>query len=299
MTVLLLGLQQVLSVFAFNLPTQFSSNKKPNTLRVLQWNVTNWDEGSRNEKGGSSFRQLMLELVKKENADLLCFQEFFEPQDTLYHQSNISAVVAMGFPYYHIVPTKEKGADGQSGIAIFSKYPIIDSAVFEFRNNYTGEHLVYADILVLNKKIRVYATHLQPLYLDESEYEISNWSKQQQKNGESNLTSILSKLKTAYQFRYKQASFVRKKLNESPYPVILCGDFNELPNSGVYFKVKGNLQDAFLQKGSGFGRTIPFISPTLRIDYILADRYFKVTQFQLLKVNYSTNHYPIEADLEF
>lgn len=298
--VLLLGFQQIITVFSFNFPKEFSYDKKPNTLRVLQWNVTSWDEGNKKAFGGTSFRPLMLDLVKKQDADVLCFEEFFESKDTGYFKPNISSIVKMGFPYYYFVPLK-KGYehDIQSGIAIFSKYPMIDSANFSFKRNYTGEHLVYTDIKVNDKIFRIFATHLQPLYFDEPDYEISNWFKPEQETNMSDHRTIFSKLKRGYEFRYKQSELISEKINESPYPVIICGDFNDLPNSSIYFKIKGNLQDAFLKKGSGFGRTTHFISPTLRIDYIFVDKCFKVTQFQVLHVPYSDNHYPVETDLQF
>ena len=69
--VLLLGFQQIITVFAFNIPKEFSYEKPPHVLRVLQWNVTSFDEGSKKENEGNSFRILMLELVKDQNADLL------------------------------------------------------------------------------------------------------------------------------------------------------------------------------------------------------------------------------------
>ena len=297
--VLLVGVQQIIAVFAFNFPKEFSYEKNPNTLRVLQWNVTSWDEGSRKENAGNSFRITMLDLVNKQNADILCFQEFFEPKDTGYYKSNISSIVKMGFPYYYFVPTKNDDNEWQSGIGIFSKHPMIDTINFSFKRNYTGEHLVYADIKVNNKTFRIFATHLQPLYLNDPDYQIPNWFKQNQETDANDFRSIISKLKMGYEFRYLQAEFVRNKINESPYPVIVCGDFNELPNSSVYFKIKGDMNDAFLKKGSGFGSTTPFISPTLRIDYIFADKGFKVTQFQILQVPFSGNHYPIETDLQF
>lgn len=296
--VLALGFHQILSVFAFNLSKKFTYDKKPNTLRVLQWNVTDWDEGNKSEFGESTFRISMLDLVNKQDADVLCFQEFFESTDTVQYKSNILSVTNMGFPYYYFVTTIGYKDEYKSGIAIFSKYPIIDSASFRYKGNYTGEHLVYTDIKVNDKIFRIFAIHLQPVYLNQPDYQITNWLKEDAEET-TNDEGILSKLKKGYEYRYVQAEFVNKKINESKYPVILCGDFNDLPNSSVYFKIKGKLQDAFLKKGSGFGRTTPFISPTLRIDYIFADEYFKVTQFQVLQVPNSGNHYPIVTDLQF
>ena len=108
---------------------------------------------------------------------------------------------------------------------------------------------------------------------------------------------MMGKLRGAYKKRSVQAEMLHEKIKESPYPVIVCGDFNDVPNSYTYYTAKGNLLDAFLKKGSGFGRTFRFISPTLRIDYILADKKFEVTGFNKIEVNYS-DHYPIIADFE-
>jgi endonuclease/exonuclease/phosphatase family metal-dependent hydrolase len=94
-----------------------------------------------------------------------------------------------------------------------------------------------------------------------------------------------------------QAEILHHKIEESPYPVIVCGDFNDVPSSYAYFTARGSLQDAFLKKGAGFGRTFRFISPTLRIDYILADKKFDVLQYSSFKVPFS-DHYPIIADFD-
>jgi endonuclease/exonuclease/phosphatase family metal-dependent hydrolase len=110
------------------------------------------------------------------------------------------------------------------------------------------------------------------------------------------LKDITIRLRQAYIQRAQQVDILTEHIASSEYPVIVCGDFNDVPNSYTYFTVKGNLQDAFLKKGSGFGRTLRLISPTLRIDYILADKKFDITQFYVLKVPYS-DHYPIIADI--
>jgi endonuclease/exonuclease/phosphatase family metal-dependent hydrolase len=296
--VLVAGLQQVLAVFSFHPPKNFLYNKNPETLRVLQWNVTSWDEGDRKEHGGASYRPFMIDLVKKDNADVLCFQEFFEAKDTGYYKSNISAFTKMGYPYYYFVPLSNSREDLPSGTAIFSKYPIIDSASFGYELNYTGDHLLYADIKFKNEIFRIYTTHLQPVYFDNSEYKISNWMKPEKESEVGYFHSLFSRFKKGFEYRYQQSAFVHKKIEESPYPSIICGDFNDVPNSNTYFTVKGKLRDAFLKSGSGFGATIPFFSKMLRIDYIFADKKFKVTQFHIDHVDYS-NHYPVLTDLVF
>ena len=108
--------------------------------------------------------------------------------------------------------------------------------------------------------------------------------------------SIVKKLRQAYLVRGEQARSVRDALEKSPYPSVLCGDFNDVPNSYTYFQIRGAMQDAFISRGAGIGRTYASISPTLRIDYILADPQFKVVQCKKVELSYS-DHYPVIADL--
>lgn len=295
--VLLLGFQQIIAAFAFNVPKEFSYNKKPNTLRVLQWNVSGWDEfhKSNNDR---NYKSLMMDVIKKQDADVLCFEEYFDRTMPQNFKPNTSILINMGFIYHYFVASENNKNDYESGIVIFSKYPMIDSASFSFTHNNIGEHLLYTDIKVEDKIFRIFATHLQSVHFEPSEYKSLSEIKHAREGGFSDSRTIISKLKHGYESRYKQAELVNGKIKESPYPSFICGDFNDVPNSSTYFKIKGNFQDAFLQKGFFIGRTFRFISPTLRIDYILADKKFEVTQYQRIKVPYS-DHYPVEADLQY
>ena len=295
---LAMGSQQIATAFALNKKKKFSFDKQPNTLRVMQWNVTSWDEQNKKEKESESFRPLMMDIVNAQNADVLCFEEFFESKDTNYFTSNISTIKNMGYPYHFFVPSVNYKNDYDQGIAIFSKLPIIDTASFSFKRNNHGEHLIYADIKVNDHVFRIFSTHLQSVHFNESEYLSLSRLKRARDPGFDETKTLISKLKKGYEFRYQQAKLVKQKIAESPYPAIICGDFNDVPNSSTYFNVRGNLQDAFLEKGFGIGRTFRFISPTLRIDYILADKKFKVNQFQTIHVPYS-DHYPVETDLQY
>ena len=295
--VLLSGAQQIVAVFGFNMPKKFEHVKSDSTLRIMQWNVTSWNE-LKKQRGSTGFRPLMFDLIQDQNADVLCFQEFLESRNTKYYPKNIPALIKMGYPYYYYVPTLTWYRDFETGVVIFSKYPIIDSAELRYDENSLAEHLIYADIRVKDKIFRVLTTHLQSVRFDEDDYESLSKLKHIDKAGLKDSRDIVSKLKKGYTYRYHQAELVREQIEKSPYPVILCGDFNDVPNSSTYFKIKGKLQDAFLKKGSFLGRTFRFISPTLRIDYILADKKFRVDQFQRIRVPYS-DHYPVETDLKY
>lgn len=293
---LLIGIQQIMAVFAFNVPKEFIVEKQNNTLRILQWNISGWDE--EDKTAGVTYRLAMLDLIERQNADVLCFQEFFEPFDEKQNDATIPAIEKMGYPFHYFVRSTNEGYGPQSGVAIFSKYPVADSAQFSYGENSYAEHLIYVDIKVKDKIFRIFTTHLQSVKFDGGDLQSISDIKHSREAGLRDSRTIVSKLKRGYVHRYSQADFVKQQINKSPYPAIICGDFNDVPNSSTYFKIRGNLRDAFLEKGFWLGRTYRFISPTLRIDYILADKKFSVNQFQIIHVSYS-DHYPVEADLEY
>ncbi|MBZ0097799.1 MAG: endonuclease/exonuclease/phosphatase family protein, partial [Taibaiella sp.] len=68
--------------------------------------------------------------------------------------------------------------------------------------------------------------------------------------------------------RAREVKVAKSVIDASPYPVVICGDLNDLPGSYTYTQMREGLNDAFLQRGRGLGRTYSRLSPTLRIDYI-------------------------------
>lgn len=298
LVVLLLGFQQIRVAFGFNWPQKFELKKNPANIRVLQWNVHNWNqiqfENERHFKMGTYPE--MMGMIKKYDADVLCFEEFLESTNRKKLPSNIATLNAMGYDYFYFL--NDGLVDNYyAGIAIFSRYPIVESGDVSISKSNTNP-LAYADIKIGGKIIRVISLHLQSVEFRSEQYQnISNLKKAKKPNVQEGKT-IVSKLKRGFQRRYDQAVAVNRQIENSPYPVIVCGDFNDVPNSGTYFTVTKNLQDAFLKKGTFIGRTFRFISPTLRIDYILPGKSFKVENFKLIHVPYS-DHYPLVADLRY
>jgi endonuclease/exonuclease/phosphatase family metal-dependent hydrolase len=85
---------------------------------------------------------------------------------------------------------------------------------------------------------------------------------------------------------------VAKAVSESPFPVIICGDFNDTPTSYTYATISKGLTDAFLQSGTGIGKTYVGIFPTLRIDFILLSKELESLQTQTIEKPFS-DHYPL------
>jgi len=294
---LFMSWQQLSVMAAYRTPTAFKQERSANTLRILSWNVSSWGESNKYPAPPGDNGGLTVELIKKQDADVLCFQEFRNRKDEYSQVLNIEGFKKMGYPYAYFIKSFVGGEPKETGVVIFSKYPFLDTAKFSYGKRHLAEHLIYADIAYNDKTVRIFTTHLQSVRFDERQYEAIG--KLENRDGEGLIDSkeITSKLRMAYYFRESQAELVREKINESPYPSIVCGDFNDVPNSFTYFTISDNLQDAFLKKGSGFGRTFRYLSPTLRIDYILASKQFQVNQYNCLHVPYS-DHYPIVSDIK-
>ncbi len=296
LVILLIGFQQIKTAFAFNSPKAFNHQKAANTLRVLQWNVESWG-GYDNYRNSMTFTH-MTNVLSKQDADVMCFEEYFDYIYPDNYEPVTKSLAALGYPYHFFVASESSVNKYESGIAIFSKFPITDTGSYKLDPGRYSEHLIYGDIKVGDSTFRIYATHLQSVHFHPKEYRSLSDLKHGHGAGLDDSRTIVSKLKRGYISRYKQAEMVNEKLRESPYRSFICGDFNDVPNSSTYFKIKGNFQDAFLQKGTFIGRTFRYISPTLRIDYILTDKRFTVSQYQRIKVTYS-DHYPVEADLSY
>ncbi|MCX8018885.1 MAG: endonuclease/exonuclease/phosphatase family protein [Chitinophagaceae bacterium] len=264
--------------WAFNKPKPFQHGKDSATLRVLCWNVARFIEMKKNNNEGSMKRKQMLDLIREQNADILCLQEFHTSVDSLYYD-NISPVQQMGYPYFYFSYDEDGDRHYYSSI-IFSKFPIADSGKVRYPRPTLPEVLLFADIVFRNDTIRIFNTHLQSYQLFQQDYErLKKVTK-----GEDSMVyfsgSLLKKMKRGIQYRAIHARTLREVTKNSPYPSVICLDMNDIPYSYNYFLIKNGLQDAFLKKGTGIGRTYNRLLPTLRIDYIFADRRFKVVQFK-------------------
>lgn len=299
-----------LKPFSHVVPYRFSSSfdevAKTEDLRVMSWNVAQFDVLYYKKKPEK--RDDMIALINKYKPDIACFQEMVAA-DTLvnlntpyYRKYSFFSVYeyAEKLRYPHFFFSYDFRHDFLNhqhfGTIIFSRYPIINRQRFSFPPYNYNSDFQYADIVKDGDTIRVFNIHLQSMkfsdgnraYIDDPSLE----SKQDLKRSK----SVVAKFKQAYSRRLVQVNRVREEIKKSPYPVIICGDFNDVPNSYAYQTVGQELQDAFAEKGAGLGRTFTAIAPTLRIDNIFASPSFSVSQFATLPVKLS-DHYPIVADL--
>jgi len=227
-------------------------------------------------------------LVRRTEADVICLQEFTTSDDR-FPDSIASTLFA---PFSHIHYTLHHG-NLHHGVAIFSKFPILKRGVIEFADSYNCA--IYADLSIGTDTIRVYSNHFQSFRLHRNNL---NFIRAPQFISRANLlfqiSDILKKLYRTLQRQAKQALLVRNSVENSPYPVLVCGDFNATPFTYTYATLSHGMHDTFHEVRKGYGATFFTLFPPMRIDFILHTPSLYPYTFQVLRSPYS-DHYPVLA----
>jgi endonuclease/exonuclease/phosphatase family metal-dependent hydrolase len=307
---LILGYKNISSFLAINWQSTFKLEKADHHLRVMTWNASSFlpiDPNTFRRSGNHDLEEMAKE-ISQYNPDIICFQEFFSSPMSGTENFQSFFQRKMGYPYCLIAKDNFDGPT-YGGTAIFSRLPFIDTGRMKFPADLdvrrTAESLLWVDLLMNGTDtIRVTTLHLKSFNFRNRDYKNLRMISKQEDPGLVASKSIMRKMREAFSLRAQQADFVQPLLNNSPHPQIICGDFNDVPNSYTYFKMKNGRRDAFLEKGLGMGKTYTSnysgllrILPTIRIDYILTDRVFKVSQYKNNQKVIS-DHYAQVADVE-
>ena len=296
---LLLAFLPISNIIPFRLSHSFSKIKKEKALRIMTWNVAQFN--IMEDKNHPDVKKQMLATINEYQPDIACFQEMVAEDSTVRNHGHVDGFLEkLHFKNYFYSYNSKEDFWGYAhfGIIIFSKYPIINKQTVSFYPNDYNSIFQYVDIVNGADTVRVFNIHLQSLrfskenlkYIDEPTVEDENKAIRESKN-------IIAKFKKGFLKRQIQADRIRAEMDKSPYKVIVTGDFNDVPNSYAYHTIGKDMKNAFVEQGSGLSRTFSGISPVLRIDNIFADKEMDILQFQTIKKKLS-DHFPIIADIE-
>lgn len=250
-------------------------------VKVMSYNVRYFNRYNWNKDPDAAHS--ILEMIKKQNVDVVCFQEFLVRQNDGVTIDLLKEKLP-DLPYYYI---NKKG-----DLAIFSKYKITKSKdiVFPMSNSASG---FYSDLMVGNDYIRIFNCHLESNRFSKEDYDfIKNLKKNAEEKNIEGARGITRRLAYAFRKRALQADEMEKLIKKSPYRVIVCGDFNDSPISYSYKKIRGDLYDSFIEKGFGLGSTYIGDFPSYRIDYIFHSDDLECISFDKIEQKYS-DHFPI------
>lgn len=290
------GYSHIFSHIQYSKEHSFGKNEYP--VKVLSYNVKNFDlyNYSKDWKTNQQKRNLIFELIQKEQPGIICYQEFVNDLSGVFKTLD-SLVKIQEAANVHAEYTVVSRNTIQFGIATFSKYPIVAKGRIDFDNS-TTNICIYTDILLGKDTVRIYNAHFESIHFSKKDYEYASDFAGQSDMDKQKKSSrrILSLLRAAFSDRASQAEKVAEHISKCTYPVILCTDLNDTPCSYSYHQLSKTLDDAFIESGSGIGNTYAGIFPSFRIDYIFHSHDFNAYNYRTIKVEYS-DHFPISCEI--
>ena len=171
-------------------------------------------------------------------------------------------------------------------ISFFSKYQIVEQDTIPLIDK--GKS-VYADVIIKGKRIRFINVYLEPFQLHKS---MVKPTEDLEENG-TKAKSLVRRFMPVFKKHEEQVQILKSFIKKSPYPVILAGDFNSVPNSYEYYTISGVLKDCFLESGTGLATSFHDYKIPIRIDYVFSSENLKSTYYQVDRSQKLSDHYPV------
>jgi endonuclease/exonuclease/phosphatase family metal-dependent hydrolase len=292
--VILAGWSILTKTIGFRTASASNFTESENTLKIMSYNVHHFKKfGSELEAETSSN---ILRFIESENPDVLGLEEFFTRKKGKYNfKDSILNILNTKHYYYDTALNNDYES---TGVAIFSKFPIIGKGDLEIENQDNGNKAIWVDIKKGTQTIRVYVVHLASISLQAEDYSFINEVKADlnTSNDVGSSKRILRKLKNAFIKRSKEVEVLQNAINQTEFPVIVMGDFNDTPSSYCVNTIGRSLKNSFQEKGSGLGITYNGDAPNFQIDYVFTSPTFNIDGYKIIKKEFS-DHYPIRVNV--
>lgn len=242
-------------------------------LKIATYNV----EAFGREISGFKAEDILTEM-KRQGVDILCIQEYSEHSGNKLNSESYKTY----FPYL---------ATGRHDMVIYSRYPLGKPEIIDFGN--TNNSGMWVDVNINGKEMRIFNVHLETTGLNRT---LRHVAKEKAKGSSIEENALVKAIYGNYvrgmAIRAQQADQVAREIDATDKPVILCGDFNDVPYSYVYNTMLGDLVDGFRECGKGFMYTMRGRKAKVRIDYIFHSKELEGETYYRTEMNYS-DHYPV------
>lgn len=227
--------------------------------------------------------------------DIVCIQEF------LNRGKGDTATLNMFYlrtalPYGYFERLNDGRKYGDYGMLIMSRRKQVRRGSIRLASN-TGNMCIWADLVDGKDTLRVYNVHLQSIRFGREDYRFINEGSKDNEQRVQGSVNILRRLNKAWRLRAAQADSLRTHMEKCPYPLLVCGDFNDVPMSYTYRRIASGLRDAFKEAGSGLERTYQGPFPSFRIDHMLHSGAYQTLSYQSFP-DIPSDHKLIQCDVK-
>ncbi|MCS6822557.1 MAG: endonuclease/exonuclease/phosphatase family protein [Microscillaceae bacterium] len=285
--VLAMGQVFIFRTFAWNFQHTTTSSA---VFSVLSYNVRVFNSYQYLQQEYLGYAEKIIQWVAQHPAEIKCLQEFYHQESSELFNTVRELAQKRQYYFYSYPTLSSQNQENYFGLIILSKYPIIQGQKIVIGERKYPQ-AIYADVKIGKDTIRIFNLHLQSMAIDERKI-FQKYAFWQQV--ESNFCEIARKLRYGFVNRAKQIEKILPCIEQSPYPVIVCADLNDVPYSYTYNVLRSRLQNAFEAKGKGWGFSYNGKLFFLRIDNQFFDEQkLYIHHFQTLtQVPYS-DHFPL------
>lgn len=259
-------------------------------ITLLTWNTHQMGQYQKPEKNE------VLQYLLQQDADVVCLQEVDVYKDAQYLTlPDVKQTLATKYPYSYI-DFAIYNTRHQYGTMVWSKYPLINkqSIHYQSRGNISNR----CDIVVGVDTIRLINNHLESYSFTPDDIVTAD-SLRTYEGLLASFKRLKAKWSRAITLRNEQARVVRREIDNSPYPVIVAGDFNSIVFSYAYWHISSGLKDAWRETHPWeWGPTCEKRGWGIRIDYILCSDPLVPTRCDVHRLN-GSDHRPVSATLEW
>jgi endonuclease/exonuclease/phosphatase family metal-dependent hydrolase len=279
-----------LITFQFSNPEEVEEDK---AIQVLSYNTHMFNAYTDKNGNKTEASVEMADWVSTHPADVYCLQEFYSNRgSSIYNTINRIGTRYDKNRYFSVSTVDRNKAD--IGMVIFSRYPIINEGNIIFKEKSTNR-VIWVDLNVKGDTIRVYAVHLQSMSIKSQDIENTYSSIGDEESFRKEGRNLARRLRKGFIARSYQVEELLAHVQESPYPVIVAGDFNDIPFSYTYSEMAKVLNSAFVDAGNGIGATYNGPLPFLRIDNQFYSEGLRAINFQVHHEMGLSDHFPVSA----
>ncbi len=258
----------------FPLSGSASPKEQDGVLRVLTWNVRNYQQ--------CGYQDSLVDRFREWNSDIMCIQEGTCGANA---QQMNKAIESLG---YYVAEYE--------GRRVYSRWPILQSYSLEMPTDFSNGAMV-AYIQMPTDTLVLVNCHLESNRIDTKD----------RTDGMAAITSgesrrllgqtrqMWGKLAEVSRIRGKQIDALCVLLDSlgSNHPILLCGDFNDTPISYAYQQIDKRLENAYRECGRGMGVSYNERYFLVRIDHLFHSRYWETLSARILPGNPDSDHNPL------
>jgi len=271
-----------------------SKKSMDRSVHIMTYNSASFHPNRYAEKVGDkqNSQKIYDWLRQNPTPDVLCIQEFFHGYGDEAELALDSIQSTGNYAYYYLNPTYYKAYNGFFGVVTFSKHRAIKSEPLLFGASFINKG-VYHDFVIHGDTLRIMNLHLRSMSLRLHGNQSGNFITKKM----SLTKEILVKLREGFKNRYEEINTILRLIEASPYPVVVCGDFNSTPAGYPYQVLKRRMKNSFEEAGFGMGITYHYPPFLARIDQVFHDVSFETLEHTVHWENPYSDHYPLSVKL--